>query len=226
MAEVQSAGGGDSRGKKRAKKQSTKIDMTPMVDLAFLLLTFFILTTTLAEQKSFDITMPIKDDNDTANVMKVNNAATVILTKDDEVIYYFDEFKGSETAMEKTDFKNIRKILAEKNKPIIEKIVAYEKEFYKKENYDKLLRKYNGNKGALDSITAVMKDSLWRGDKKNGIESGVFAIIKYDKNAKYRNVVDLIDEMDILGIRSYAIVEDLIEPEMQMMKAKFGIDAK
>lgn len=226
MAEVPNAGGGGSHGKKRAKKMSTKIDMTPMVDLAFLLLTFFILTTTLAEQKTFDITMPVKQDEKDTTTMKVNNAATLILTGNDEVVYYFDEFKGAQTVVEKANFKEMRKILAEKNKPVIEKINDYEKNFYKKENYDKLLRQYNGDKGSLDSIVAVMKDSIWRGDKKNDIKSGVFAIIKYDKNAKYRNVVDMIDEMDILGIRSYAIVEDLIEPEMQIMEAKFGIKAK
>lgn len=226
MAEVPNSGGGGSHGKKRAKKMSTKIDMTPMVDLAFLLLTFFILTTTLAEQKTFDITMPVKQDDKDTTTMKVNNAATLILTGNDEVVYYFDEFKGAQTVVEKANFKEMRKILAEKNKPVIEKINDYEKNFYKKENYDKLLRQYNGDKGSLDSIVAVMKDSIWRGDKKNDIKSGVFAIIKYDKNAKYRNVVDMIDEMDILGIRSYAIVEDLIEPEMQIMEAKFGIKAK
>lgn len=226
MAEVPNSGGGGSHGKKRAKKMSTKIDMTPMVDLAFLLLTFFILTTTLAEQKTFDITMPVKQDEKDTTTMKVNNAATLILTGNDEVVYYFDEFKGAQTVVEKANFKEMRKILAEKNKPVIEKINDYEKNFYKKENYDKLLRQYNGDKGSLDSIVAVMKDSIWRGDKKNDIKSGVFAIIKYDKNAKYRNVVDMIDEMDILGIRSYAIVEDLIEPEMQIMEAKFGIKAK
>lgn len=221
MGEIADSGGG-SRGKKRAKKMSTKIDMTPMVDLAFLLLTFFILTTTLAEQKTFDITMPVKDDDKDTTNMKVNNAATLILTKNDEIVYYFDEFKGLDTRMQKADFKEIRKILADRNKPIIDKIQAYRADFYKKENYDRLLRQYNGDKTKLDSIENAMKDSLWRGDKANKIEPGVFAIIKYDDKAKYRNVVDMIDEMDILGIRSYAIVEDLTPPEIQIMEATFG----
>ena len=64
MAEVNTdSGGGDKGGKKRAKKSSTRIDMTPMVDLAFLLLTFFILTATFNKQKVMSVPYP-KEDKD------------------------------------------------------------------------------------------------------------------------------------------------------------------
>ena len=57
MAEIAESGGGGlgKGGKKRAKKQSTRVDMTPMVDLAFLLLTFFVLTSTFSKPKSMEI---------------------------------------------------------------------------------------------------------------------------------------------------------------------------
>jgi biopolymer transport protein ExbD len=60
MGEINAQGGGDKKGKVRSKKASTKIDMTPMVDLAFLLLTFFMLATTFSKPQTMEITMPEK----------------------------------------------------------------------------------------------------------------------------------------------------------------------
>ena len=83
MAEIQDNGGGKQKGgKKRAKKQSTKIDMTPMVDLGFLLLTFFILTTTFAKPQTMEINMPVKTDKEEdQSKLKASNALTLLLGK-------------------------------------------------------------------------------------------------------------------------------------------------
>ncbi|GAB3293054.1 ExbD/TolR family protein [Hymenobacter humi] len=87
MAEIQQqAAGPPKAGKRRAKKMSTRIDMTPMVDLAFLLLTFFMLTTTFAKPYTMELTMPVKD---TPTPVPGSRAMTIILGKDHRVHYFF-----------------------------------------------------------------------------------------------------------------------------------------
>src|SRR4051812_45550155 len=93
MAEVNTGDGGGhgKHDKKRAKKSSTRIDMTPMVDLAFLLLTFFVLTSTFSKPKVMEIPFP-KDNNDPKLDQKVNNAITFIIGDHDAIYYYNGEF--------------------------------------------------------------------------------------------------------------------------------------
>lgn len=116
MAQIVSndgGGGGGKHKKVRAKKMSTHIDMTPMVDLAFLLLTFFMLTTTFSKPKTMEINMPVKEDIPPDQVTKINNAVTAILSDKHSVYWYYGEFKPEETQLIKTDFspEGIRKIL-------------------------------------------------------------------------------------------------------------------
>jgi biopolymer transport protein ExbD len=92
MAEIDSSGGGKKGGgKKRSKKMSTKIDMTPMVDLGFLLITFFMLTTSMNKPKTMEINMPVKkvDEIDKQKV-KASQAITLLLAENDQIVYYFN----------------------------------------------------------------------------------------------------------------------------------------
>lgn len=203
MAEVPDSGGGKSKGKVRAKKMSTKIDMTPMVDLAFLLLTFFILTTTLAEQKTLDLIMPSDEKPENEDQGKVNNAITIILSNNDKVYYYEDELK-TETVLSDTDFKGIRNIIAKKNQKVIDKVNAY---------YESIKGKHIN-----DSIQNVQVRKL-EDDK-----AGAFVIIKYDSLARYRNAIDMVDEMEICAVPpgKYAIVKKLEPAEKAMLKFKYA----
>lgn len=117
MAEISSGGGGGhKKGKKvRAKKQSTKIDMTPMVDLAFLLLTFFILTTTFNKPKTMELTMPDKvTDEKEQTKINENDILNLVLAENNKIFYWV----GLTPPAEVTNFSKdgVRKILLERSK--------------------------------------------------------------------------------------------------------------
>ena len=121
MAEIQQRPAGSGKpGKRRAKKMSTRIDMTPMVDLAFLLLTFFMLTTTFARPYTVDLTMPV--EKGPKMPVKESGAVTVLLGKGHRVHYYFGLNAASGTAaaptLRTTSFAatGIRQVLRERQR--------------------------------------------------------------------------------------------------------------
>jgi len=77
---------GNGKGARRAKKLSTKVDLTPMVDLGFLLITFFILTKTLSEPKQVDLFLPAGETKDM--VLGESTALTLIPLANDKILYY------------------------------------------------------------------------------------------------------------------------------------------
>lgn len=93
MAEMDvSSSGGHKKGPgvKKGKKLSTRVDLTPMVDLGFLLITFFMFTTTLAKPKTMEINMPNTEKIEEKDQTKVKEsvAFTVLLSKDHRIYYY------------------------------------------------------------------------------------------------------------------------------------------
>jgi biopolymer transport protein ExbD len=111
-----SDGGGHKKGPgvKKAKKLSTKVDMTPMVDLGFLLITFFIFTTTVAQPTAMKLFMPKDVDKpEDQNKVKESGAFTIMLGKEDQVYYY----EGLDpTKLQSIGFKGIRDAILNKKK--------------------------------------------------------------------------------------------------------------
>ncbi len=152
MAEI-SASDQAAKGKKaRSHKLSTKIDMTPMVDLGFLLITFFMLTTSLMKPVTMQLNMPVDEGH---SPVKCSQSLNVVIDGDNKVHYY----QGTECNPEvhTTDFSD------------------------------------NGIRQVLF-------------DYKRKIGDVFTVIIKSTDKAKYRNMVDLLDEMTITNNKHYAIV--------------------
>jgi biopolymer transport protein ExbD len=208
MAEVSQDSGGSHKkksGKKRSKKQSTRIDFTPMVDLGFLLITFFMLTTTLSKPQTMEINMPVKDSlpEDEKTKIKASQAMTLILSDDNKIYYYFGI---EDPKVMLTDFSNdgVRKILLKENRDRnvqgIDSIPVYKSMFkngkLKEDEYKKHISRIKAYK------------------------DGLIVVIKADDKAKYKNLVDILDEMQITNIGRYAIV-DITPTDKEFIKLAF-----
>ncbi len=117
MAEMDTSGGGGHKkgpGVKKGKKLSTRVDLTPMVDLGFLLITFFIFTTTMSQPTAMRLFLP-KDVKNPDEQNKVKNSAviTLMLGKNDMIYYYEGD---SAAGLKATDFKNMRDIVVDKKR--------------------------------------------------------------------------------------------------------------
>ena len=212
MAEIaEGGGGGHGKGKKRAKKSSTRVDMTPMVDLAFLLLTFFVLTSTFSKPKMLPLAYPAKVDEKTdIQGPKMNNGITFLLSED-RIFYYQGEYynkdhrdkDGSVTELKEVDFgtgeKSVRKLLGKLNNYVLAKKQGLD---------DKLKRK-----------EIVDTTYLNRLEKLKVEQDALKALIKTDDKALCKNFIDLVDELKIAEVGVIAPV-DITPGELQLLKAK------
>jgi len=115
-------GGGDSGhkkgpGVKKAKRMSTRIDMTPLVDLGFLLITFFIFTTTMSTPSTMDLFMPKDTKKDEElNKAKESGALTIMMGKDNHLYYYEGKLAPDASNFTSSNFKEIRDVIIKKKK--------------------------------------------------------------------------------------------------------------
>jgi biopolymer transport protein ExbD len=172
MAELEQKQTGGKKGKKKGrKKMSTRIDLTPMVDLGFLLVTFFMLTTTFSKPQTMEINLPVKPKGEIReedqNALKASKAFNIMLGKDNKVFWYLGLANEPIEGPNETNYSadGIRKVLLEKNSTIKDMVV----------------------------------------------------LIKPTNDAIYKNVVDILDEMNISNIKRYALV-DIAKEELDLIK--------
>jgi biopolymer transport protein ExbD len=165
MAELNTGDSGGGKGKVRSKKANAKVDLTAMVDLAFLLITFFMLTTTLSKPQSMDLPMP--DKNKDSIEIKVEDARTltVIIGPKNQLKYYMGRYEQPIEAPAG---------------------IAYGKNGIRKKIMEK--------KG---SVPIFMQNP----------KKGLIMLIKASKKSTYKNLVDILDEVAICKVPTYAIVD-------------------
>jgi len=181
MAELGNSGGGGGKknGKVRSKKSDPRVDLTAMVDLAFLLITFFMLTTSLSKPQSMDLGLPDKEDKDEPEKdIKVDQrrTMTIILGDKDRVKWYHGLLEAPEVNGKPTN-------------------AVYGKNGLRKE--------------ILSRVVSIPQTT---GNK----DKGLIVIIKPSKKSTYKNLVDVLDEMAICKVPTYAIVND-ISPEEKLL---------
>lgn len=202
MSEIAQDKGKGEKGK--PKKLSTRVDFTPMVDLAFLLITFFMLATTFSKPQTMEIAMPSKDKvtEEEQTKVKASRAVTIVLDKDNAVYYYEgtrDEKTQQDPVVTKTDFspKGVRKLLIKKNYDIMVKV-----EELRTKKLDKKISQEDFDK----QRTEIMSD-----------KAAPIVIIKATDGASYGNLVNILDEMAICNIGRYAIV-DISDYDKELIK--------
>ncbi|MBP1637501.1 MAG: biopolymer transporter ExbD [Bacteroidetes bacterium] len=194
-AEVQQKDSGGKKKPGQMKKLSTRIDFTPMVDMIMLLLTFFMLATSMSKPQTMEIGMPTKDKVADAdkNEAKASEAVTLYLSKDHKVYYFMgipDLVK--QNYLKETNFspEGLRKVLLEKNSAIVTKVNELKTKKLKlqvsQEEYEKQL--------------AILKSS----------PGTPVVVIKPLDNSTYNDMISTLDEMLICNIGKYAIAE--LEP--------------
>jgi biopolymer transport protein ExbD len=180
------------KGKKgKQKKMKTRVDFTPMVDMNMLLITFFMLCTSLSKPQTMEISMPTNDKVDESQQTKVkaSQAVTLILGEKDKVYYYLGEFKaGDNSLLQATSYTatGIRDLLLNKNRSIVAKV-------------NDLKQQKKNLKISADECAAKIAEAK---DEKGSPT----VIIKAADKSTYKNLIDALDEMQICCISKYVIV--------------------
>jgi biopolymer transport protein ExbD len=260
MAEIQSGGDDHGKGKKGRKKGGNpRVDMTPMVDLAFLLLTFFVLTSNLNKAKTMEMAVP-KENKDTSTITHIDDdyAYTILIDGNKEGKFYvyhgqlhpkppkpepqleeytMDPKQGLRAYMlskntkvtgemktlrtiyksgkfDEADYAKLKAILVEKKMPNPDpqyRDTVVERR--KNEDYAKAIARMD-----KDLVKKEMNDTTYKFVASNIRDDAhaPFFIVKWGGDAKYSDLINIIDELKIADISKYALVK-ISRPEYEKL---------
>jgi len=206
----------------KQKKMDTRVNFTPMVDMMMLLITFFMLCTTLAKPQSMQLTMPSNDENvskEDKSVTKASHTITLYLGADNQ-IWYVAGLPNYEdpSCVKKTSYgaKGIRDVLinhtTEEGVNPVAKIMLAKKELDAQKAADKLT-----DQQYQEQLSLIKKGQLPSGEKVPTMT----VIIRPLDTATYENMIEALDEMLICSIDKYVI--DKINPDDRALIEKAGV---
>lgn len=190
MAEIQESNKG---GKSKQKKMAVRVDFTPMVDMNMLLITFFMLCTTLSKPQTMEISMPSNDKSITdeqRSKVKASEAITLLLAGDNKLYYYEGEPNYKDyTSLKETSYSadGLRDMLLRRNRVAVTRV-------------NELKQQKLDLKISEDDYKKQVSEI------KNG-DGTPTVIIKATDDASYKNLIDALDEMQICNIGKYVIAD-------------------
>jgi biopolymer transport protein ExbD len=146
-------------GVQKTKKLSTRVDLTPMVDLGFLLITFFIFTTSISQPNALSLVLPAEGTGTTTPESKTLN---LVLLADNKIHYYVGNEVGKQNC---TDF-------------------------------------------STEGVRRIIYEMQQRVEQKFGDKAQLVVLIRPTESACYMNIVDILDEMIILDVKKYALMDE------------------
>ena len=182
---------------------TVRVDFTPMVDMNMLLITFFMLCTTLSKPQTMEISMPSNDKSITEqqkSMVKASQAITLLLGADNKLYYYEGEPNYKDyTSLKETSYTpdGIRSILLQKNAAAVNKVRALKQQ-------------------KLDLKISEEEYRKQVSEIKSGKDTPT-VIIKATDDASYKNLIDALDEMQICNIGKY-VITDIAEADEFLMK--------
>ena len=203
----------------KQKKMNTRVDFTPMVDMMMLLITFFMLCTTLSKPQAMQLTMPSNDKNvqeQDKSATKASHTITLILAGKDK-IYHIDGLPKYDdpTCLKETTWgkDGIRKVLI--SHMTEEGIAPVAKIMLAKQKLDEKKIKYNMPDSLYQKELAEIKNGNLDGEKVPKLT----IIIKPLDTASYKNMVDALDEMQICSIGTY-VIDKISEDDQKLLNLK------
>ena len=204
----------------KQKKKNTRVEFTPKEDMMMLLITFFMLCTTLSKPQAMQLTMPSNDKNvqdEDKSATKASHTITIILAGNDK-IYHIDglpNYEDPNCLKETTWGKNgIRKVLIEHVTE--EGIAPVAKIMVAKNELDK---KKLANSKMTDEQYQKELTELKNGNLPTEKVPTLTIIIKALDTASYKNMVDALDEMQICSIGKY-VIDKVNDNDMKLLSLK------